>query len=98
MQGSCACSRCPDRSDDFAKGMEEANALGHHARAAAGQIHSLKDLMMPALIRAGLVTPRRLERCSSKRASRSMPTRPSSISMEDQKSDMNVLNAAGAKY
>ena len=44
--------------NDFQRGMQEANALGITRELPPGQIHSLKDLMMPALVRAGLVTPR----------------------------------------
>ncbi len=83
--------------NDFAKGMEEANALGITRELPPGQIHSLKDLMMPALIRAGLVTKRTREMFEKSGvpvdADQTVLNR-----MEDQKSDMNVLNAAGAQY
>ncbi|MCX7063670.1 MAG: ferritin-like domain-containing protein [Proteobacteria bacterium] len=82
---------------DFAKGMEEANALGITRDLPPGQIHSLKDLMMPALVRAGLVTKRTRELFEKSGvpvdADQTILNR-----MEDQKSDMNVLNAEGATY
>ena len=82
---------------DFAKGMEEANALGITRDLPPGQIHSLKDLMMPALVRAGLVTRRTRELFEKSGvpvdADQTILNR-----MEDQKSDMNVLNAEGATY
>ena len=42
---------------DFFKGLEEAEAEGVTQELPPGQIHSLKDLMMPALARVGLLTP-----------------------------------------
>ncbi|HRK71672.1 MAG TPA: ferritin-like domain-containing protein [Micropepsaceae bacterium] len=44
--------------DDFFKGMQEAVDAGMMAELPPGQIHSLKDLMIPALYRVGLITPR----------------------------------------
>ncbi len=44
--------------DDFAAGMREAAELGITRELPPGQIHSVKDLMMPALVRVGLVTKR----------------------------------------
>jgi hypothetical protein len=44
-------------ADDFFKGLAEAEALGITQELPPGQIHSLKDLMMPALARVGLLTP-----------------------------------------
>lgn len=43
--------------DDFFKGIAEAEELGIAQELPPGQIHSLKDLMMPALARVGLLTP-----------------------------------------
>jgi len=43
---------------DFIKGMIEAGAAGINAELPPGHIHSFKDLMMPALVRVGAVTPR----------------------------------------
>ena len=44
-------------ADDFFAGLEEAEALGITQELPPGQIHSMKDLMMPALARVGLLTP-----------------------------------------
>jgi len=43
---------------DFLLGMREAGSEGVRAEAPPGQVHSFKDLMMPALVRVGAVTPR----------------------------------------
>jgi hypothetical protein len=43
--------------DDFFKGLAEAEAEGITQELPPGQIHSVKDLMMPALSRVGLMTP-----------------------------------------
>jgi len=83
--------------NDFAAGVREADALGITRALPPGQIHSLKDLMMPALVRAGLITKRSRELFEKSGvpvdADQTILNR-----MEDQKSDMNVLNAAGAQY
>ena len=42
--------------DDFFKGMDEAQALGFTQALPPGQIHSVNDLMLPALARVGLLT------------------------------------------
>jgi hypothetical protein len=44
--------------DDFFKGLEEAAELGVMTDLPPGQIHSLDDLMIPAIARVGLITPR----------------------------------------
>ena len=44
--------------DDFFKGLEEASDLGVMTQLPPGQIHSLDDLMLPAIARVGLITPR----------------------------------------
>jgi hypothetical protein len=44
--------------EDFFKGLQEAADAGVTQELPPGQIHSLKDLMMPALARVGLITPR----------------------------------------
>jgi hypothetical protein len=46
---------------DFLRGMIEAGAAGIRAELPPGHIHSFKDLMMPALVRVGAVTPRTRE-------------------------------------
>jgi hypothetical protein len=43
---------------DFFKGLQEAVEAGVTQELPPGQIHSIKDLMMPALARVGLFTPR----------------------------------------
>lgn len=43
--------------DDFFKGLKEAEEAGITQELPPGQIHSVKDLMMPALARVGLLTP-----------------------------------------
>jgi hypothetical protein len=43
--------------DDFFKGIAEAEEVGIVQELPPGQIHSIKDLMMPALARVGLMTP-----------------------------------------
>ena len=43
--------------DDFFKGLEEAAAQGILQDLPPGQIHSIKDLMLPAIARVGLITP-----------------------------------------
>lgn len=83
--------------NDFMAGMKEANDLGITRDLPPGQIHSLKDLMMPALARAGLITRRSKELFEKAgvpvNADQSVLNR-----MEDQKSDLNVLNAARSTY
>jgi hypothetical protein len=44
-------------ADDFFKGLEDAADEGILQELPPGQIHSLKDLMLPALARVGLITP-----------------------------------------
>jgi hypothetical protein len=44
--------------EDFFKGLHEAAESGILQELPPGQIHSLKDLMLPALARVGLITPR----------------------------------------
>ena len=43
---------------DFLQAIIEAGAAGMQAEVPAGQVHSFKDLMMPALVRVGAVTDR----------------------------------------
>ncbi len=47
---------------DFVQGIIEAQAGGIRAKLPPGQIHSFRDLMMPALVRVGAVTERSRER------------------------------------
>lgn len=83
--------------NDFMKGVEEAAQLGVMRELPPGQIHSLKDLMMPAIVRVGLVTPR--TRKLFDEAKIPVFEDPSVlVQMEDAKSTRNILNEAGAKY
>jgi len=52
---------CSIDPQDFIKGIIEAGAAGINAKLPPGHIHSFKDLMMPALVRVGAVTPRTRE-------------------------------------
>lgn len=82
---------------DFAAGMKEAAEMGITRDLPPGQIHSLKDLMMPALVRAGLITPR----TKAMFEAAGIPVNADLTvleAMEDRKSDTNVLNAGQAAY
>ena len=82
---------------DFSAGMKEAAEAGLGRDLPPGQVHSLKDLMVPALVRAGLVTPRTKELFESV----GVPVNEDlSIlrAMEDSKSDQNILNESNASY
>jgi hypothetical protein len=82
---------------DFESGMKEAAELGILRQLPPGQIHSVNDLMMPALVRAGLVTPR--SKALFEKAGIPVNADLSVLeAMEDRKSDMNVLNAEQAAY
>ena len=82
---------------DFAAGLKEAAELGIARDLPPGQIHSLKDLMMPALVRAGLITPRTKELFEDAgiRVNADLSVLEA---MEDAKSDVSVLNEAAANY
>jgi hypothetical protein len=83
--------------EDFAAGMREATEAGITRDLPPGQIHSLNDLMMPALVRAGLVTARTRELFQAA----GIPVNADLAvlhAMEDSKSDVNVLNAEQAAY
>jgi hypothetical protein len=83
--------------EDFMAGMKEAADEGLTQELPPGQVHSLKDLMIPALVRAGLVTPRTKELFEGA----GVPVNEDlSVleAMEDAKSDQNVLNAESASY
>lgn len=83
--------------DDFLAGMQEATELGITRELPPGQIHSLNDLMMPALVRAGLVTAR----TKALFEGIGVPVNADlSVleAMEDARSDLNVLNAQQAAY
>jgi hypothetical protein len=83
--------------DDFAAGIKEAKELGVAPELPPGQIHSLKDLMIPSLVRAGLITER------SKELFDSIGVKVNADlsvleAMEDRESTVNALNAEGADY
>ncbi len=62
-----------------------------------GQVHSLKDLMIPALVRAGLITPRTKELFEGI----GVPVNEDMTilhAMEDAKSDQSILNEESASY
>lgn len=83
--------------EDFMAGMKAAAEQGLVQELPPGQVHSLKDLMIPALVRAGLITPR----TKTLFESAGIPVNEDlSIleSMEDARSDQSVLNEAGASY
>jgi hypothetical protein len=83
--------------DDFVAGMKEATELGITRELPPGQIHSLNDLMMPALVRAGLVTARTRELFTALGVPVDVDLSVLEA-MEDRGSDMNVLNAEAADY
>jgi hypothetical protein len=83
--------------EDFMAGLKEAEELGIMRDLPPGQIHSLKDLMMPALARAGLITPRTRELFEGIGVPVSADLSVLEA-MEDGKSDLNVLNAEQASY
>jgi hypothetical protein len=82
---------------DFAAGMKEAAELGLVNELPPGQVHSLKDLMIPALVRAGLITARTKELFEGV----GVPINEDMTilnAMEDAKSDQSILNEEGASY
>ncbi len=83
--------------DDFVAGMKEATELGITRELPPGQIHSLNDLMMPALVRAGLVTARTRELFGELGVPVDVDLSVLEA-MEDRGSDVNVLNAETADY
>ena len=83
--------------DDFVAGMKEADELGITRDLPPGQIHSLQDLMMPALVRAGLVTARTSELFTALGVPVDVDLSVLEA-MEDRGSDVNVLNAEAADY
>ncbi|NOX52668.1 MAG: ferritin-like domain-containing protein [Gammaproteobacteria bacterium] len=83
--------------EDFVAGIKEAEELGITRDLPPGQVHSLKDLMIPALVRAGLITARTKELYSEI----GVPVNADlSIleAMEDRESTTNILNAESATY
>lgn len=83
--------------EDFAAGMREAAELGITRELPPGQIHSVKDLMIPALVRVGLIT----ERSKALYENAGIPVNEDLTvleAMEDETSDVSVLNAQQAAY
>ena len=81
--------------EDFAAGMREAAELGITRELPPGQIHSVKDLMMPALVRVGLVT----KRSKALYEAAGIPVNEDLTileAMEDEDSDVSVLNSEQA--
>lgn len=82
---------------DFAAGLKEAEELGITRETPPGQIHSVKDLMLPSLVRTGLITPRTKELFEGigikVNADLSVLE-----AMEDRESTVNALNAESAAY
>jgi hypothetical protein len=82
---------------DFAAGVKEAAEMGIMRDLPPGQIHSLDDLMIPALVRAGLITPRTKKLFQEAGVSVNEDLTILNA-MEDAKSDQSVLNEAGSEY
>jgi hypothetical protein len=83
--------------EDFAAGMKEAAEAGITRNLPPGQIHSVNDLMIPSLVRAGLVT----SRTKMMFEAAGIPVNANLTvlqAMEDRKSNLNVLNASQAAY
>lgn len=82
---------------DFSAGMKEAAEMGLLTDLPPGQVHSLKDLMIPALVRAGLITPRTKELFEGI----GVPINEDMTilhAMEDAESDQSILNEEDASY
>lgn len=82
---------------DFMAGMKEAAEQGIVQDLPPGQVHPLEELMLPALVRAGLITQRARElyKSAGLEVSDDLTTLHA---MEDAKSDLNVLNKPGVSY
>ncbi len=83
--------------EDFTAGMREAAELGITRELPPGQIHSVKDLMMPALVRVGLVT----KRSKALYEAAGIPVNEDLTileAMEDEDSNVSVLNSEQAAY
>ncbi len=89
--------RCDIDADDFFGGMTEAADLGITKELPPGQVHSLKHLMMPALLRVGLITKRTRELFEAE-GIRLHEDMTILNAMEDENLNQNVLNEAGASY
>jgi hypothetical protein len=83
--------------EDFAAGLKEAEEMGITRELPPGQIHSLKDLMLPSLVRAGLITPRTKEMYEEIGIKVNADLTVLEA-MEDRESTTNVLNSEAAAY
>ena len=88
---------CGIEPEDFFAGLQEAAELGITMDLPPGQVHSLKQLMMPAMARVGLITPR-TEKMFDDIGIRINRDATVLNAMEDAKSDQNILNEAGASF
>lgn len=82
---------------DFRAGVREAAEIGILRDLPPGQIHSLDDLMIPALVRAGLITARTKKLFQEA----GVPINEDLTilnAMEDTESDQNILNEVGSEY
>jgi hypothetical protein len=83
--------------EDFAAGLKEAEEAGITREVPPGQIHSVRDLMLPSLVRTGLITPRTKELFESIGVKVNADLSVLEA-MEDRESTVNVLNAEAAAY
>lgn len=88
---------CGIEADDFFAGLAEAAEMGVIQELPPGQVHSLKHLMMPAISRVGLITPR-VRELYEEAGFQLHEDMTVLHQMEDAKSDANVLNKEGASY
>lgn len=83
--------------EDFAAGLKEAKEMGITRELPPGQVHSLKDLMLPSLVRAGLVTARTKEMFEGIGIKINADLTVLEA-MEDREGTMNVINEQAATY
>ena len=83
--------------EDFAAGLQEAQEMGITKDLPPGQIHSVKDLMLPSLVRTGLITSRTKELFESIGVKVNADLTVLEA-MEDRVSTMNALGAEAAVY
>lgn len=83
--------------EDFAAGLKEAEEMGITRDLPPGQIHSLKDLMLPSLVRTGLITPRTKE-LFEEIGIKVNADLTVLEAMEDRESTVNILNSEAAAY
>ena len=83
--------------EDFAAGLKEAEEMGITSELPPGQIHSLKDLMLPSLVRTGLITPRTKEMYEEIGIKVNADLTVLEA-MEDRESTVNILNSEAAAF